>query len=106
MTLTPWQRTNILAALNYLKEIARTNKEPRAGTLAQSLAEVLEPARRAIRLQREGAQAASAGAGTGRERRADADRRRRADRRQKQVLPFSGHDRRTSAERRAGDRRG
>jgi|HubBroStandDraft_6_1064221.scaffolds.fasta_scaffold873336_2 hypothetical protein len=104
MTLTPWQRTTILGALNYLKEIGRASKEPRAETLAQGLAEVLEPSRRAIRLQREAAQAASAGAGTGRERRTQSDRRRSTDRRQKQAS-FSGPDRRRSSDRRAGDRR-
>jgi hypothetical protein len=104
MTLTPWQRTNILGALNYLKERGRANKEPRAETLAQGLAEVLEPSRRTIRLQREAAQAASAGAGTGRDRRSIADRRRRSDRRQGQMA-FSGPDRRRIADRRAGDRR-
>jgi hypothetical protein len=104
MTLTPWQRANILGALNYLKEIART-KDPRAETLAQGLAEVLEPSRRTIRLQREAAQAAAAGAGAGRERRASLDRRRLGlDRRQKQ-LPFEGPDRRAGQDRRAKDRR-
>jgi hypothetical protein len=104
MTLTPWQRTNILGALNYLKEIGRASKEARAETLAQGLAEVLEPSRRTIRLQREAAQAASAGAGAARERRNIADRRRRSDRRKGQT-PFSGPDRRRGAERREGDRR-
>ena len=105
MTLTPWQRANILGALNYLKELART-KDPRAETMAQGLVEVLEPSRRTIRLQREAAQAAAAGAAAGRERRAKSDRRRpAADRRQKQV-PFEGPDRRTGEERRAKVRRG
>jgi hypothetical protein len=105
MTLTPWQRTNILGALNYLKEIGRASREARAETLAQGLAEVLEPSRRAIRLQREAAQAASAGAGAARERRNIADRRRRSDRRQGQA-PFSGPERRRGGvDRRAGDRR-
>jgi hypothetical protein len=105
MTLTPWQRSNILGALNYLKELARA-KDPRAETLAQGLAEVLEPSRRTIRMQRESAQAAAAGAAAGRERRTNSDRRRPAtDRRQKQV-PFEGPDRRAGRDRRAKDRRG
>jgi hypothetical protein len=104
MTLTPWQRSNILAALNFLKEIART-KDPRAETLAQGLAEVLEPSRRTIRLQREAAQSAAAGAAAGRERRAALDRRRLGvDRRQKQV-PFEGPDRRSGQDRREKARR-
>jgi hypothetical protein len=105
MTLTPWQRSTILGALNYLKEVARIGKDARASTLAQGLAEVLEPSRRTIRLQREAAQAATAGASSGRERRTGADRRRHTDRRQKQVS-VSGPDRRAGNERRAQDRRG
>jgi hypothetical protein len=103
MTLTPWQRSNILGALNYLKELAKL-KDQRAETLAQGLGEVLEPSRRTIRLQRESAQAAAAGAGAGRERRTTSDRRRPADRRQRQ-LPFEGPDRRAGQDRRAKDRR-
>jgi hypothetical protein len=103
MSLTPWQRSNILGALNYLRELART-KAPRADVLAQGLAEVLEPSRRAIRLQREAAQSAVAGAASGHERRTNADRRRPArDRRQKQDA-FAVTDRRTR-DRRAKGRR-
>jgi hypothetical protein len=105
MTLATWQRTNILTAMNYLKEIARTGKDQRAGSLAQGLAEVLEPNRRAVRLEREAAQAATAVAGTGRERRVPADRRRTTNRRQN-PLPFGGSDRRVSIDRRAKRRRG
>ena len=105
MTLTPWQRSNILGALNYLKELARA-KDQRADILAQGLAEVLEPSRRTIRMQRESAQAAAAGAGAGRERRSTSDRRRpAADRRQRQAS-FEGPDRRKHQDRRAKDRRG
>jgi hypothetical protein len=104
MTLTPWQRANILGALNYLKELARST-DARAEPLAQGLAEVLEPSRRTIRLQRESAQAAAASAAAGRERRTNADRRRPStDRRQKQV-PFEGPDRRSGRDRRAQNRR-
>ena len=102
MTLTTWQRANILTAMNYLKEIARTVKDQRAGSLAQGLAEVLEPGRRAVRLQREAAQAATA---AGRERRVPADRRRTTDRRQNPVR-VSGSDRRISIDRRVKGRRG
>jgi len=104
MTLIPWQRTNILGAHNYLKEIARIGKDSRAGSLAQGLAEVLEPARRTLRLQREAAHSAAAGARAGRERRYGADRRH-TDRRQKQI-ELVGIDRRSGAERRSKDRRG
>jgi hypothetical protein len=103
MTLTPWQRANILAALNYLKDIGRLGLNPQAQTLAQGLMEVLEPSRRTIRLQREAAQAAAAGAQAGRERRAR-ERRSRPDRRNQQLV-YTGPDRRTGRQRRSGERR-
>ena len=103
MTLTPWQRANILAAFNYLKERARA-RDSLADTLAHGLAEVLEPSRRTLRLQREAAQAAAAAAD--RERRTTDERRRPStDRRQKQNA-FDGGDRRSGRERRAKRRRG
>ena len=98
MTLTPWQRANILAALNYLKDLGRLGQSPQAQTLAQGLMEVLEPSRRTIRLQREAAQAATAGAQAGRER-------RQRDRR-KQQISYSGPEQRSGRERRSGQRRG
>jgi len=103
MTLTPWQRANILAALNYLKDIGRLGDNPQAQTLAHGLMEVLEPSRRTIRLQREAAQAATAGAQAGRERRVR-DRRRSQERR-KQQLYHAGPERRSGRDRRSGDRR-
>ena len=105
MTLTPWQRSNVLGALNYLKERARA-KDPRAEPLAVGLAEVLEPSRRTMRIQREAAQSAAAGAASVPERRSGADRRRgSADRRQAQ-LSFEGPDRRRMQDRRTQARRG
>lgn len=103
MTLTPWQRASILAALNYLKDIVRVEQNPQAQGLAQGLMEVLEPSRRTIRLQREAAQAATAGAHNGRERR-QRDRRSTPDRR-KQQLAYTGPERRSGRERRTGERR-
>jgi hypothetical protein len=102
MTLTPWQRANILAALNYLKDIGRIGQNPKAQALAQGLVEVLEPARRTIRIQREAAQSATAGAQSGRERRTQ--ERRSGDRR-KQAIPYFGAERRTGRERRSRGRR-
>ena len=104
MQLTPWQRSNILAAVNYLKDMGRIVENPQASKLAQGLMEVLDPSKRTIRLQREAAQAATAGAQAGRERRMGRDRRGNGDRR-KQQLPFHGPDRRSGRERRSGDRR-
>ena len=102
MNLTPWQRSNILAALNYLKDPERIVQNPQAIVLVQGLMEVLDPSKRTVRLQREAARAATAGAQAGRERR-QRDRRN-ADRR-KQQLPYDGPERRTGRDRRAGDRR-
>jgi hypothetical protein len=103
MTLTPWQRANIFAALNYLNDISRVGQNPQAQGLAQGLMEVLEPSRRTIRLQREAAQAATAGARSDRERRTG-ERRRNPDRR-KQGTTHTGPERRTGRKRRSGDRR-
>ena len=103
MTLTPWQRASILAALNYLKDIGRLGQNPQALSLAQGLMEVLEPSRRTIRLQREAAQAATAGAQSGRERRTR-ERRRTAERR-RQEAAYTGPERRSGRDRRSGERR-
>lgn len=103
MTLTPWQRASILAALNYLEEIGRIGQSPQAQALATGLLEVLEPSRRTVRLQREAAQSATAGAQAGRERRT---RDRRRDDRRKQQIAYAGPERRSGRDRRAaGERR-
>jgi hypothetical protein len=103
MTLTPWQRASILAALNYLKDIGRQGQNPQALILATGLMEILEPSRRTIRLQREAAQAATAGAQSGRERRTR--ERRRNEERRKQRAGYTGPERRAGRERRSGERR-
>lgn len=103
MTLTPWQRTNIIAALSYLKDIGRIGQNPQPQLLAQGLMEVLEPSRRTIRLQREAAKSAAAGAQSGHERRAR-ERRRDVDRR-RQALAYSGPERRSGRDRRSRPRR-
>jgi hypothetical protein len=105
MTLAPWQRSNIFAALNYLKDLGRLGQDPKATAMSQCLMEVLEPSRRTTRLQREAAYAAKAGAQAGRERRMGRDRRRASDRRRRPAA-FNGADRRRGRDRRSGDRRG
>jgi len=102
MNLTPWQRTNILAALNYLKDPERLVQSPQAIVLVQGLIEVLDPSKRTVRLQREAARSATAGAQAGRERR---QRDRRSAERRRQQLPYDGPERRTGRERRSGERR-
>ncbi|MBI2219798.1 MAG: hypothetical protein HYU53_01165 [Acidobacteria bacterium] len=101
-----WQRANIMAAASYLREqLARTPDDLRVKSLYEGLLEVLDPSRRAVRVQRELA-AASAAATTMRvERRS---RERRSSQRRKALLgaPAAG-ERRPGSERRSGrDRRG
>ena len=110
MIFEPWQRAGILAAVNYLRDQTRAGAgDPRAEALYQGLLEVLEPGRRASRLQRESAQAAKAAAVAGQERRRSADRRAGADRRKRDSGPsgigWSGSDRRSGRDRRAGRER-
>ncbi len=105
MNLTPWQRTNILAAVSYLKDIGRLGQSQQASSLAQGLMEVLDPSRRTIRLQREAAQSATAGAQAGHERRAGRERRLTGERRKQSHVPYNGPERRSGRDRRAGDRR-
>jgi hypothetical protein len=103
MTLTPWQRASILAALNYLRDIGRLGQNPQAEALSTGLVEVLEPSKRTIRIQREAARAATAGAQSGRERRTR--ERRNSSERRKQAVAYTGPERRTGQQRRSGERR-
>ena len=99
-----WQRANVLAAAQFLRDIlSRTPDDPKAHTLYQGLLEVLEPARRAVRQQRELASAARS-AVTLREKRAGAERRR-VDRRRVNLGPPKGVERRKNDRRHGGDRR-
>jgi hypothetical protein len=101
----PWQRATVQAAASYLRErIAQGAADPRTKTLYEGLLEVLDPARRSIRLQREMADSAKAAVRvqTARERRAIADRRRREDRRKLSHGSPTGFERRTPSDRRAG----
>ncbi len=80
-----WQLENIKSAASYMRErIAAGDSGPRTKVVYEGLLEVLDPARRATRIQRETAAAsriaATAAIKTERERRA-AERRRKADRR-------------------------
>ena len=106
MTLHPWQRANILAAANYLKELGASGRgTARSETIHQALLEVLDPARHVARLQREMATAAKAAATMGQDRRTSKDRRRHSDRRVVN-LGWPKGERRTGKDRRSGsDRR-
>jgi len=108
-----WQRTNVQAAASYMAErIAFGATDARTQMIYQGLLEVLDPARREmrIRLQRTVAHV-EAGQGRRVERRSMPDRRRGTDRRKVNlgsptgVERRGGRDRRTVADRRALEER-
>jgi hypothetical protein len=100
--ILPWQRATIQAAAAYMRErIAQGATDPKTKAIYEGLLEVLDPPRRATRLQREMATAAKAAATVkaAAERRAADERRRLADRRKQTTGSPTG------VERRGGDRR-
>jgi hypothetical protein len=101
-----WQRANIMAAANFLREqLVRTPDDRRLKSLYEGLLEVLDPSRRTVRVQRELAAAASA-ARTVRVERRSRERRGGGDRRRADFGPPAGVERRRGIERRTGkDRR-
>jgi hypothetical protein len=99
-----WQRANVLAAAQYLRQIvSHSPDDMKAQEVYQGLLEVLEPARRAIRQQRELSEAARSSV-TLREKRTSADRRR-TDRRRVNLGPPKGLGERRKTERRSGSER-
>ena len=102
-----WQRANIQSAVTFLREQMKGDLDPRVKTLHDGLLEVLDPARRTVRLQREAAEAAKAvPVAVTRDRRQRVERRGHSDRRLVNLGPPGGIERRKSADRRAGaDRR-
>ena len=106
--MIPWQRASIQAAASYLRErISQGDHDRRTKVIYEGLLEVLDPTRRATRVQHELAAAAKAAVTVqeARDRRALADRRRHKDRRQANLGSPTGVDRRRTADRRARDRR-
>ena len=102
--MSGWQRANVLAAAQYLREIvSRTPGDTKAATIYQGLLEVLEPARRAIRQQRELSEAARSSVMM-REKRTGAERRR-LERRRVNLGPPAGVERRKNERRTGRDRR-
>jgi hypothetical protein len=103
-----WERANVQAAASYLRErMGQGAADPRTKAVYEGLLEVLDPTRRATRVQRELAAATRAAATVqaNRERRERDERRRLADRRKESLGSPTGAERRR-AERRAGrDRR-
>ena len=104
-----WQRTNIQAAAAYLRErMAAGAVDAPTRAVYEGLLEVLDPTRRAARVQREKAEAAKAAAAVEaeRDRRNQVDRRGYNNRRMVNLGPPQGVERRSGADRRAGrDRR-
>jgi hypothetical protein len=98
-----WQRANVLAAAQYLRDVvARRPDDVKGQAVYEGLLEVLEPARRTIRQQRELSEAARLSV-MSREKRAGIERRR-SDRRRVN-LGSPGGERRKSERREGRDRR-
>ena len=97
-----WQRANITAAAAYLREVlAREPDNTRVKVLHDGLLDVMDPTRRVLRQQRELATIA----GIARQRRAE-ERRAARERREVNVAPPDGKERRAGKDRRSGrDRR-
>jgi hypothetical protein len=104
--LQGWQRENILAAASFLRSrFGNPPGDPGARVVHDGLLEVLDPPRRAVRLQREMSEAARKAALTAKAERRAAERRR-TDRRKANVGPPAGLPERRKGERRTGrDRR-
>lgn len=104
--LTGWQRANVLAAAQYIRDtILRTPDDQKARAVYDGLLEVLEPARRIVRQQREMADAAKAAVRI-QEKRTGKDRRGAgSDRRRVNLGAPSGVERRKGDRRSGRDRR-
>lgn len=102
--LTGWQRANVLAAAQYVRELLlKTPTDAKGRAVYDGLLEVLEPTRRVARQQREMAVAAKAAV---RIREQRSGRERRAAERRKVSLGAPSAGERRRVERRSGrDRR-
>lgn len=101
--LQGWQRTNVIAAANCLREqIARTPEDKKLFAAYEGLLDLLDPSRLLARKQREQAEAARQAA-TARKSERRTTERRTGDRRKVNLGP-PGPERR-KGERRAHDRR-
>lgn len=102
--LTGWQRANVLAAAQYIRELLlKTPADAKGRAVYDGLLEVLEPARRVSRQQREMAESAKAAARI-REQRSGRERRA-ADRRKVSLGPPASGERRRGERRSGRDRR-
>ena len=107
--MNSWERANIQAAASYLRErMTQGAIDAKTRAVYEGLLEVLDPTRRATRVQREMAAVAKSAVTVqaNRQRRAAAERRRLEDRRKQNLGSPTGAERRAGGERRAGrDRR-
>jgi hypothetical protein len=112
MSRTPplqgWQRANVVAAANYLRELLAQNADDsRLRATYEGLLDLLDPSRLVTRRQREMAEAAKQAASVIKsERRRSPDRRRTDRRRSGPGIGPGGIERRSGIDRRTGkDRR-
>ncbi len=105
--LQGWQRANVLAAANCLREqIAKNPGDTKLVTAYEGLLDLLDPSRVVLRRQREQASAARMAAAAIKAERRQAERRT-GDRRKMNLGARGGPERRSGNERRTGrDRRG
>jgi len=104
--LQSWQRANVVAAVSFLGEVIKKHpNDVRAKAVYEGLMELLEPARRTLRTQRDLHTAARAASPVGKERRTGRDRRMGRDRRVIDLGSPSGLERRKGYDRRKGERR-
>jgi hypothetical protein len=102
--MSGWQRANVLAAAQYLRDVVtRRPDDVKAHSVYDGLLDVLEPARRTIRQQRELSDAARLSV-MSREKRTGSERRR-GDRRRVNLGSPSGGERRKTQRRTGRDRR-
>ena len=104
--LQGWQRANVVAAANYLREqLARAPDDSRLRATYEGLLDLLDPSRLITRRQREMAEAAKQAASVVKLERRRTERRVR-DRRVVNAAPAGGIERRAGRDRRSGkDRR-
>jgi hypothetical protein len=103
--LQSWQRDAILKAAQLLRDrFGNPPADAQARTVHDGLLEVLDPARRTLRLQKELSEATRKAASSERTERRARDRRGQ-DRRRANLGPPSGVPERRKGERRSGERR-
>jgi hypothetical protein len=101
-----WQRANVVAAANCLREqIARAPDDPKLRAAYEGLLDLLDPSRLLARKQRQMADAARQAATAVKNERRTMERRVAGDRRKANAALSSGADRRRGERRSGADRR-